>query len=114
MGRRFFFKRLRQLPAGPVMPLLPVINPLQAVNPFYLLLNLQPVVRHGLNELTATNTRHVLFETAMIAYLMGVGYDYRTAMAIVESWELAETLKEGTLLLEQFQSTREDDEEGEN
>ena len=73
----------------PCFPLAPGVNSLTACT---FLLQVQPAVRHGLNELTATNSRHVLIEIALMSYLMGMGFDYRTAHAIVETWESDEQL----------------------
>lgn len=102
MARRTFWRRFRQLTGGPIAPALPVVNPLQTVNPVYLLLQLQPVVRHGIRELDNSTTQHVILETTMMAYLMGVGYDYRTARAIVESWEIDDTCDSDYPIVEKF------------
>lgn len=68
------------------MPVIP------RMHPYNFLLQVQPVVQHGLRELDRSGTRHSLTETALISYLLGMGFDYRTARAIVESWETDEAL----------------------
>lgn len=80
-----------------VYPLNPGVNSLSACA---FLLQVQPAVRHGLKELTADNSRHVLIEVALVSYLMGMGFDYRTAQAIVESWESDEDLLTNGILSE--------------
>ena len=67
----------------------PRANSLNACN---FLLQVQPAVRHGLQEINSQNTRHVLIEVALMSYLMGMGFDFRTARAIVETWETDESL----------------------
>ncbi|MDD4600859.1 hypothetical protein SDC9_22891 [bioreactor metagenome] len=81
-----FLGRPRQVP---VYSLSPGLNSLNACA---FLLQVQPAVRHGLQELNDRNARHTLIEVALISYLMGMGFEYRTAIAIVESWESDETL----------------------
>lgn len=81
----------------PVYPLTPGVNSLSACA---FLLQVQPAVRHGLKELTADNSRHVIIEVALVSYLMGMGFDYRTAQAIVESWETDENLLTNGILSE--------------
>lgn len=81
-----FLGRPRQIP---VYSLSPGLNSLNACA---FLLQVQPAVRHGLQELNDRNARHTLIEVALISYLMGMGFEYRTAIAIVESWESDETL----------------------
>jgi hypothetical protein len=51
-----------------------------------------PVVQHGLKELAVTSATHTLYEAAAVGFLMGRGYDYSTALRIVESWEKNESL----------------------
>ncbi|MGG3572500.1 hypothetical protein ABES80_08375 [Bacillus gobiensis] len=54
------------------------------------LCQVQPWVHYGLNEAQFTSVPHAMTEVAAIAYLMGKGYDPRTAHRIVESWEVNE------------------------
>lgn len=68
-----------------------MVNP-HMVNPYYLLSRLQPAIRHGLAEMPKTSPKHAISQVALITYLMGMGYDYRSALRIVESWELDEKL----------------------
>ncbi|USL45745.1 hypothetical protein [Priestia megaterium] len=49
-----------------------------------------PWVQYGLNEAQKTSIPHAMMEVAAITYLMGKGYDPRTARQIVESWEVNE------------------------
>ncbi|WP_188399388.1 hypothetical protein [Sporomusa sp. GT1] len=42
--------------------------------------------------MTNSNARHAMTELALMCYLMGMGFDYRTAKAIVESWETDDSL----------------------
>ena len=81
-----FLSKPRQIP---VYSLSPGLNSLNACA---FLLQVQPAVRHGLQELNEQNARHTLIEVALMSYLMGMGFDFRTAMAIVESWESDEKL----------------------
>ncbi|RAS75149.1 hypothetical protein [Priestia endophytica] len=55
------------------------------------LLKVNPWVQYGLNEAQKTSIPHAMMEIAAITYLMGKGYDPRTAHQIVESWEIHET-----------------------
>jgi hypothetical protein len=64
---------------------------MQVMNPVYMILQVRPLVDYGLAELSKTNPRHAITETAIIAYLMGMGFEFRTARAIAESWEENET-----------------------
>lgn len=75
----------------------PRANSLNACN---FLLQVQPAVRHGLQEINQQNTRHVLIEVALMSYLMGMGFDFRTARAIVETWETDENLLTDGILSE--------------
>lgn len=50
-----------------------------------------PFVNYGLQEATFTSYHHALIEVAAIAYLLGKGFDPRTAYKTVESWEVSET-----------------------
>ncbi|MBA4493333.1 hypothetical protein H1191_03300 [Paenactinomyces guangxiensis] len=50
----------------------------------------EPFVQYGLREARYTSVEHALREVAAIAYLMGRGFDPRTAHQIVESWEVDE------------------------
>lgn len=52
----------------------------------------QPWVQYGLNEAQKTSIPHAMMEVVAIAYLMGKGYDPRTAHRMVESWEINEML----------------------
>ena len=49
-----------------------------------------PWVQYGLNEAQKTSIPHAMMEVTAITYLMGKGYDPRTARQIVESWEVNE------------------------
>lgn len=73
-------------------PVISVMPGMHALNACAFLLQVQPVVRHGLNELDTANPRHAIIEVALMSYLMGMGFDFRTARAIVESWESDERL----------------------
>ncbi|MEG6586150.1 hypothetical protein [Dendrosporobacter sp. 1207_IL3150] len=81
-------------------PVITVVPGAQTMNACYFLCQLQPAIAHGLKELNATNTRHVIIETAMISYLLGMGFDYRTALAIVETWESDNSLLAQGILVE--------------
>jgi len=54
------------------------------------LMRVNPWIQYGLNEAQKTSIPHAMMEVAAIAYLMGKGYDPRTAHQIVESWEINE------------------------
>ncbi|MDP5276593.1 hypothetical protein [Chengkuizengella axinellae] len=53
-------------------------------------MRISPWVQYGLDEARSTNYKHAMEEIALISYLMGRGYDARTAHQIVESWEVDE------------------------
>jgi hypothetical protein len=74
-----------------MMPYPYMTNP-HMVNPYYLLSRLQPAIRHGLVEMSKTSPKHAMSQVVLITYLMGMGYDYRSARRIVESWEVDEKL----------------------
>ncbi|MFZ5354368.1 MAG: hypothetical protein ACOZCL_16825 [Bacillota bacterium] len=59
-------------------------------NPHHLIMTVKPLVRYGLAEAKVTGTRHAMMEVALIAYLMGMGYDYHRAHMLVESMEVDE------------------------
>jgi hypothetical protein len=50
-----------------------------------------PAVRHSLREARPVSVKHSVTEAALIAYLIGRGYDYHQAVRIVESWECYES-----------------------
>lgn len=64
---------------------------MQSLNPQFYLNRVRPLVRYGLREAQYTGIRHAVTEVALIAYLLGAGYDFNTAYRIVESWEVDET-----------------------
>jgi hypothetical protein len=47
---------------------------------------IDPAFKHGLKELSITPLPHVLKEATATGYLLGRGYDFKTAHQIVESW----------------------------
>ncbi|MCX7780666.1 MAG: hypothetical protein N2491_07100 [Negativicutes bacterium] len=89
--RRIFHKSRQHTPLVPVTTIASPTSLMQVVNPVYLVLQVRPLVDYGMRELSATNPRHAMTETAIIAYLMGMGFEFRTARAIAESWEENET-----------------------
>lgn len=46
-----------------------------------------PLIDYGVYEATEYGVKHAIEEVAMIAYLVGKGYDVDYAHAVVESWE---------------------------
>lgn len=52
----------------------------------YLIEKMEPIVERGVWENKAFGTRHAVREAALTAYLMGKGYDERTAHSMVEYW----------------------------
>ncbi len=76
------------------------VTPNQMDGAYYFLLQISPAVNHGLREFGGEgDQRHVLIEVALISYLIGMGFDYRTARTVVDSWESDETLlNEGVLI----------------
>ncbi|WP_050806984.1 hypothetical protein [Acetonema longum] len=88
------------MPVIPVAPATAAVQPMQFLTPYYLLTQISPIVQYGVGELSLTNPTHTITETALIAYLMGLGFDYRTALAIVESWECNQALLRDGLLCE--------------
>jgi hypothetical protein len=82
--------------AVPVFQLVPG----QPLTTGYFLLQVEPAIRHGIAELVESNPRHTLTELALIAYLMGMGFDYPTAKVIVESWEKDDCLLAQGILTE--------------
>ena len=92
--------RFKQLVRRCRVPIISVAPGNQVLNACYFFCQVQPAIAHGLDEITATNTRHVIIETALISYLLGMGFDYKTALAIVESWESDNSLLAEGLLEE--------------
>lgn len=65
--------------------------PMMPLNPRQYIMMVNPLVDYGLNEARFTGIAHAMTQVALIAYLMGTGYDMQTAHRIVESWEINET-----------------------
>lgn len=61
------------------------------MHPYNFLLQLQPVLQHG-RRAGGDSDPHVITEVSLVSYLMGMGFDYKTARAIVDSWESDESL----------------------
>lgn len=76
------------------------VVPNQMSSAYYFLLQIRPAVNHGIRELEDRDIQHVIIEVGLICYLMGMGFDYRTARAAVESWETDENLVEDGILVE--------------
>lgn len=72
-------------------PHYPVRCPMILLNPGHYLMIVSPLVDYGIKEAQYTGIPHAMTEVALIAYLMGAGYDMHTAHRIVESWEINET-----------------------
>lgn len=51
------------------------------------IMQVMPAVRHSLREARPVSVKHAVTEAALIAYLVGRGYDQNTAVRIVEYWE---------------------------
>ena len=49
-------------------------------------MRMHPLIRYGLKEAQYASVRHAMIEVALIAYLVGMGYDYGVAHRMVESW----------------------------
>ncbi|WP_105614355.1 hypothetical protein [Vallitalea okinawensis] len=62
-------------------------------SPQYLLSQLQPVVDYGLQESNDSGLCQGMMEVAIVAYLMGRGYDCETAQDIIKFWEKNEVFK---------------------
>lgn len=56
----------------------------------FVLSMIMPAVQHAMYELPQTSAAHVIYEASAMSFLMGRGYDFYTAKAIVESWEIDE------------------------
>jgi len=92
-------KRNCATPVVPVVPASPTFQPMQMISPYSVLGQVAPLIRYSEAELARTNPTHAITECALIGYLQGLGFDFRTARAIVESWESDEVLlREGILL----------------
>lgn len=70
---------------SPVMP---------RMHPFNLLLHLQPVVQLGHRVADRTGPLGEPTKQALVSYLMGMGFDNKTAQAVVEAWEKGAAPKE--------------------
>ncbi|MBE3554128.1 MAG: hypothetical protein IMW85_03855 [Thermicanus sp.] len=69
----------------PSYPVYPIVSPCDVM------MVVRPAVKHGLQGLERSiNPKKTLNETAMIAYLLGAGFDYRSAEYLVESWEIGD------------------------
>lgn len=55
------------------------------------IMNIMPVVRHSQREVRPVGIKHALTEAALMAYLVGQGYDFYQAVRIVEFWERNES-----------------------
>lgn len=74
----------------PFMPQCHTPSQMPSINPEYLLRRVRPLVNYGLREAQVTGVRHAMTEVALIAYLMGMGYNYDVAYKLAESWEINE------------------------
>lgn len=88
--RRLLYK-FRRVPLVPFTTTPPPGNSLQVINPENMILRARPLLDYGLSKLSATNPRRAMTEVTIISYLMGMGFEFRTARAIAESWEDNET-----------------------
>lgn len=86
---RLLAKLFRPSDSLPVMP---------RMHPYNFLLQLQPVVQQGRRTVDQTGPRHAITELALVSYLMGMGFDHKTAQAIVAAWETDEAMKEDGIL----------------
>ena len=98
MSLRNVFKSSRQERQLRQIPLVPMVNRPVSTS-VTVLLQVLPAIRHGLKELSNTDPQHALTEVALMSYLIGIGFDYRSARAIVESWECDEKLLGECLVL---------------
>lgn len=76
-------------------PSYPFYEPFQPANrdqslKYHTLSMLEPLVQYGLKEAQTTSMPHAMREVAAISYLIGKGYDPKTAYQMVESWEVNE------------------------
>lgn len=55
------------------------------------IMQIMPAVRHSLREARPVSVKHAATEAALIAYLIGKGYDYYQAIRTVEFWERNES-----------------------
>jgi hypothetical protein len=55
------------------------------------LMLVMPAIRHGLRETRPVSVKHAVTEAALVAYLLGQGYDFHQALRIVEYWERYES-----------------------
>ncbi|CUH96723.1 hypothetical protein P22_2813 [Propionispora sp. 2/2-37] len=75
------------------------VTPTSQLNSAYLLLlQIRPVIARGIKDLDEYDPKHVIIEVGLMSYLMGMGFDYRTACTIVKSWEKDEELFDPLLL----------------
>lgn len=51
------------------------------------MMQIMPAVDHSLREVRPVSMKHAVTEAALIAYLIGKGYNHYQAVRIVESWE---------------------------
>ena len=87
---QFLLKKGRPTPVTPSMSVVPFSqanNTIQSINPYYFLSQLRPIIQHGVQERSTANPRSATTEVALTAYLMGLGFDCRTAQVIVQSWK---------------------------
>jgi hypothetical protein len=50
------------------------------------IMQVMPAVRHSLREARPVSVKHAVTEAALIAYLIGKGYDFYQAVRIVEKF----------------------------
>jgi hypothetical protein len=53
-----------------------------------LLKEIDPVVDYGLSEINMNTLSQMMSEVALIAYLMGMGYEFEIARQMVENWQI--------------------------
>lgn len=86
---RLLARLFRPAEPPPVMP---------RMHPYNFLLQLQPLLLHGRRTVADEPPGHALTEVALTAYLMGMGFDYKTARAIVDTWESDESMMNDGIL----------------
>ncbi|ANE48054.1 hypothetical protein SY83_19120 [Paenibacillus swuensis] len=76
------------MPYAPMAPTTMPYMPYPQADRYSVIEDLRPAIAYGLNEAEGRGYDHTLSEVAAISYLMGLGYDYNTAYATVDSWNL--------------------------
>ena len=76
------------------------VMPNQINSAYYFLLQIKPAINYALKDLETKEPKHALIEAGLMTYLMGLGFDFRTARAAVEAWQEDENIWDEGIITE--------------